>query len=114
LCESFHVFKLISNDYIAQTSRVFSSLLNPPLSRPPNQISSIAVGLATRCYVKMCAANAAMKKVLVHEWGKVRRINSDEGDTLRSCSLGVVADDARDATYIRYEMLVDQNARYRS
>ncbi|KAJ7278027.1 hypothetical protein C8J57DRAFT_1449122 [Mycena rebaudengoi] len=94
-----------------------SCILLPPKSPTPpspNQISSIAVGLATRCDVKMRAANAAMKKAVVHEWGKVQRIDSDEGDTMRPCSLGVVADDARDATYVRYEMLVDQNARHRS
>ncbi|KAF7341602.1 hypothetical protein MSAN_02057500 [Mycena sanguinolenta] len=50
----------------------------------------------------------------IEEWGKVRRIDSDAGDTMRSCSLGIVAEDARDATYVRYEMLVDQNTRYRN
>ncbi|KAJ7138978.1 hypothetical protein C8R44DRAFT_867146 [Mycena epipterygia] len=59
----------------------------------------------------MAQVNTALKGAIIEEWGKVRRIDSDEGDTMRSCSLGTVAEDARDATYVRYEMLVDKNAR---
>ncbi|KAJ7177283.1 hypothetical protein C8R43DRAFT_872399 [Mycena crocata] len=55
-----------------------------------------------------------MKYATVEEWGKVRRVDSEAGDTMRSCSLGVTAEDTRDATYVRYEMLVDLNARHRS
>ncbi|KAJ7037593.1 hypothetical protein C8F04DRAFT_1393519 [Mycena alexandri] len=77
----------------------------------------------------MAQVNKALKTVLIEEWGKVRRIDSDEGDTMRSCTVGTIAEDARNATFLRvstnlfcifvppsnekchYEMLVDKNAR---
>ncbi|KAJ7463888.1 hypothetical protein B0H11DRAFT_1870748 [Mycena galericulata] len=92
-----------------------SCLLLPPKSpvRPePNQLHSIAVALSTRFCTKMAIINTALKNAIVEEWGKVRRVDSEAGDTMRSCSLGVTAEDARDATYVRYEMLVDLNARF--
>ncbi|KAJ7475357.1 hypothetical protein B0H11DRAFT_2033961, partial [Mycena galericulata] len=49
----------------------------------------------------MAIVNAALKNAIVEEWGKVRRVDSEAGDTMRSCSLGVTAEDARDATYVR-------------
>ncbi|KAF7349597.1 hypothetical protein MSAN_01685200 [Mycena sanguinolenta] len=65
--------------------------------------------LSTRTGASMAAVNAALRRALVEEWGKVRRVDSEAGDTMRSCSLGVVG---RVATFVRYEMLVDENARY--
>lgn len=49
----------------------------------------------------MTQVNKALKDAIIEEWGKVRRIDSDEGDTMRSCSLGSIAEDARDATHVR-------------
>lgn len=59
------------------------------------------MALSTRSGAKVAQVNAALKNALIEEWGKVRRIDSEEGDTMRSCSLGVMAEDARDATYVR-------------
>jgi hypothetical protein len=42
----------------------------------------------------------------IEEWGKVRRIDSDVGDTMRASSLGLPRDDARDATYVRVRFLL--------
>ncbi|KAF7332811.1 hypothetical protein MSAN_02432300 [Mycena sanguinolenta] len=92
-----------------------SCVLLPPKSstRPAaNQLNTIAAALSTRTGASMAAVNAALRRALVEEWGKVRRVDSEAGDTMRSCSLGVVAEDGRDATFVRYEMLVDENARY--
>ncbi|KAF7333167.1 hypothetical protein MVEN_02382500 [Mycena venus] len=92
-----------------------SCILLPPKSptRPTaNQLTTIAAAISTRTEASMAAVNAALRQALVEEWGKVRRIDSEAGDTMRSCSLGIVAEDGRDATYIRYEMLVDKNAHY--
>lgn len=51
---------------------------------------------------------------MIEEWGKVRRVDSDEGDTMVSASMRKVGtDDSRDATFVRYEVLVDINARYK-
>lgn len=42
-----------------------------------------------------------VQDAIITEWGKVRRIDSDAGDTMRSSSLGIQAQDSRDATFIR-------------
>ncbi|KAJ7042829.1 hypothetical protein C8F04DRAFT_1029722 [Mycena alexandri] len=92
-----------------------SCILLPPKSpvRPDKrQLKSIAAALSTRCDAEMRDVGAALKGADVEEWGKVRRVDSDAGDTMWSCSLGTRAADSRDATYVRYEMLVDKNARF--
>ncbi|KAI0634214.1 hypothetical protein C8Q77DRAFT_1055307 [Trametes polyzona] len=48
----------------------------------------------------------------VQHWGKLR-INND-GDTMHASSMSAGAEDGRDATYVRYELLVDRNARFRN
>ncbi|KAJ7086220.1 hypothetical protein C8R44DRAFT_650946 [Mycena epipterygia] len=93
-----------------------SCILLPPKSpaRPDvNQLKTIAAALATRFDARMREVTAALQGALVEEWGKVRWVDSDEGDTMRSCSLGITAEDSRDATYVRYEMLVDKYARFK-
>ncbi|KAJ7310835.1 hypothetical protein DFH08DRAFT_455990 [Mycena albidolilacea] len=92
-----------------------SCILLPPKSPftpGKNQLTTIAAALSTRCEASIPVVNTALRGALVEEWGKVRRVDSEEGDTIRSCSLGSVAEDSRDATYVRYQMLVDENARY--
>ncbi|KAJ7342463.1 hypothetical protein DFH08DRAFT_782878 [Mycena albidolilacea] len=92
-------------------------ILLPPKSpnRPnTNAIRSIAIALSTRTGGKIGSITKALKDAVIEEWGKVRRIDSEAGDTMRSCSVGILAEDSRDATYVRYEMLVDQNALYRN
>ncbi|KAJ7480049.1 hypothetical protein B0H11DRAFT_1725244 [Mycena galericulata] len=95
-----------------------SCILLPPKSpslRPDaGQLRSIAAALSTRTGAKMPQVNKALKDAIIEEWGKVRRIDSDEGDTMKSCSLGSITEDARDATYVRYEMLVDKFAQRRN
>ncbi|KAJ6538261.1 hypothetical protein DFH09DRAFT_930551 [Mycena vulgaris] len=93
-----------------------SCILLPPKSptRPDAaQIKTIAAALSTRSGTSMRDVNTALKTADVEEWGKVRRVDSEEGDTMRSCSLGTTAEDSRDATYVRYEMLVDKQARFK-
>ncbi|KAJ7119407.1 hypothetical protein C8R44DRAFT_624868 [Mycena epipterygia] len=94
-----------------------SCILLPPKSqalRPDaGQLRSIAAALSTRSGAEMAQVNKALKDAIIEEWGKVRRIDSDEGDTMRSCSLGIIVEDARDATHVRYEMLVDKFAHIR-
>ncbi|KAJ7136243.1 hypothetical protein C8R46DRAFT_1322470 [Mycena filopes] len=89
-------------------------ILLPPRTpqRPAtSQLKSIAAALSTRSKATMVQVNSALRDAVIEEWGKVRRIDSDEGDTMRSCSLGSVAEDSRDSTHVRYEVLVDKNAR---
>ncbi|KAI0707239.1 hypothetical protein C8Q76DRAFT_817548, partial [Earliella scabrosa] len=48
----------------------------------------------------------------VQEWAKVRIL--PDGDTIRTSSLDAGSQDGRDASYVRYELLVDTNRRYRN
>ncbi|KAF5353611.1 hypothetical protein D9758_013768 [Tetrapyrgos nigripes] len=49
-----------------------------------------------------------LKDADVQVWGKVQRIDSEEGETMRASEVGNVrAEDHRDASYVRYEMYVD-------
>jgi hypothetical protein len=81
-----------------------SCILLPPKSkdRPAeNFIASIAAALATRFDVNIAVVKNHLKSAEIEEWGKVRRIDSNAGDTMRTSSLGVIRDDTRDATYVR-------------
>ncbi|KAF9473565.1 hypothetical protein BDN70DRAFT_817039 [Pholiota conissans] len=49
----------------------------------------------------------------IEQWAKVRCIDSEEGDTMWASSLKSGQDDSRDATFVRYQMLVDINERHR-
>ncbi|KAJ6548382.1 hypothetical protein B0H19DRAFT_953115, partial [Mycena capillaripes] len=91
-------------------------LLPPKLSLRPDadQLKSVAAALATRFSVEVKQVKKALKTVEIEEWGKVRRIDSDEGDTMKSSTVGSVAEDSRDATFVRYEMLVDTNAAHKN
>ncbi|KAJ7110208.1 hypothetical protein C8R43DRAFT_904512 [Mycena crocata] len=93
-----------------------SCILLPPKSPimpTKTQIKSIAAALSTRLGVLVRDVNTALKDANIEEWGKVQRVDSEEGDTMRSCSVGITAEDSRDATYVRYEMLVDKQARFK-
>ncbi|KAJ7588304.1 hypothetical protein C8J56DRAFT_786059, partial [Mycena floridula] len=69
--------------------------------------------LATRFNVTVNIIRTALKDAMIEEWGRVQRIDSAAGDVIRSSSLGTIREDSRDATYVRYEMRVDKNARKR-
>ena len=64
-------------------------------------IKSIAAALSTRFRMSVTNIRKLLKDSTVQEWGKVRRVDSEEGDTIQSCSLGRKAPDARDATFVR-------------
>ncbi|KAJ7747990.1 hypothetical protein DFH07DRAFT_775934 [Mycena maculata] len=53
------------------------------------------------CQLGRTQVNAALKDVMVEEWGKVQCTDSEAGDTMWSCSLGTHAEDSRDATYVQ-------------
>ncbi|KAJ7362705.1 hypothetical protein DFH08DRAFT_910807 [Mycena albidolilacea] len=89
-------------------------LVESPIRPNTNTIRSIAIALSTRTGSKIGSITKALKDAVIEEWGKVRRIDSEAEDTMRSCSVGILAEDSRDATYVRYEMLVDQIALYRN
>ncbi|KAJ6548500.1 hypothetical protein B0H19DRAFT_952352 [Mycena capillaripes] len=78
-------------------------LLPPKLSLRPDagQLKSVAAALATRFSVEVKQVTKALKTAEIEEWGKVRRIDSDERDTMKSSTVGTVAEDSRDATFVR-------------
>ena len=71
-----------------------------------NLINGIAAALATRFDVDIRLVKGHLKNADIEEWGKVRRVDSDSGDTMRASSMVVVQDDTRDATYVRVNLLL--------
>jgi hypothetical protein len=81
-----------------------SCVLLPPRShaRPANHlIASIAGALATRFDTDVATVKRHLRNLEIEEWGKVRRVDSDAGDTMIASSLVAPRDDTRDATYVR-------------
>ncbi|KAF8344425.1 hypothetical protein F5887DRAFT_971113 [Amanita rubescens] len=70
----------------------------------------IAICFSTRFGKPLKAVRCYFKMDNVQQWARVRRLN---GDDMRAASLNFAAEDRRDATFIRYDLLVDQNARKR-
>ena len=66
-----------------------------------NLISGIAAALSTRFQKSIGTIRRHLNNAVIEEWGKVRRVDSDAGDTMSASSLGSTRDDARDATYVR-------------
>ncbi|KAF7964582.1 hypothetical protein HWV62_5467 [Athelia sp. TMB] len=95
-----------------------SCLLLPPRnkSRPANNIinKQIAPALATRYGIKVSVINQQIKCAEIEEWGKIRRVDSDAGDTISTYSMSGERDDARDSSFIRYQMYEDKQERYRN
>lgn len=80
-------------------------ILLPPRSRhrPVGHLRRIAAALATR-YGKdsISGMKEALNTAVVDEWGKVRRVDSADGDTMVCSSMrGARADDSRDASFVR-------------
>ncbi|KAG6815253.1 hypothetical protein H0H93_010446 [Arthromyces matolae] len=92
-----------------------SCILLPPKSheRPTEHLQSITAAIATRFKVTISIARKAIAASSIEEWGKVRRVDSSEGDTFRAAGLGIIRDDSRDASFVRYEVLIDKNAHRR-
>jgi hypothetical protein len=68
-------------------------------------MTSIAAALATRFDVEIHVIKDLLKNTDVEEWGRVRRVDSDAGDTMRASSMVAALDDTRDATYFRVHLL---------
>ncbi|KZP14756.1 hypothetical protein FIBSPDRAFT_751338 [Athelia psychrophila] len=91
-----------------------SCVLLPPhkdTCPPANLVRSIAAVLSTNSDIRVSYVNPHMRHAKIEEWGKVCRIDSDEGDTMCASSLTRSCEDQRNTTFMRYEMLVDTQAR---
>ncbi|KAH9008293.1 hypothetical protein EDB84DRAFT_1591239 [Lactarius hengduanensis] len=82
------------------------SIQEPSLPNLYTPVSSRGRPTRRRPYV---IANRTAK---IEEWGKVRQIDSEAGDTIHSSGLRAMRPtaDRRDATFVRYMMLVDKFA----
>ncbi|KAH9946895.1 hypothetical protein B0H21DRAFT_857356 [Amylocystis lapponica] len=84
--------------------------------RPPHRVSEISLAmhtkiaqsLATRFDTTMAVARRIVPRNL-SQWGKVQRV--DGGDLMHAADIVSATENTRDATYVRYQLLVDRNAR---
>jgi hypothetical protein len=60
--------------------------------------------LSTRFQKPVGTIRRHLNDAVIEEWGKVRRIDSDAGDTMSASLLGTSRDDSRDATYVRVRL----------
>jgi hypothetical protein len=89
-----------NHHHLADPSCVFLPPKSP--NRPAaNLINNIAAALATRFNVHIATVRPFLDTALIEEWGKIRRVDSDAGDTMHASSIGTIRDDSRDATYVR-------------
>lgn len=61
---------------------------------------SDSVPRASPGLIKTCLASAE-----IEDWGKVQRIDSDAGDTMRAAEVGRLREDNRDASFVRVRRL---------
>ena len=78
-------------------------LLPPSKKERPSAglLTGICAALSTRSGCEMTVVRKHLRQAVIEEWGKVRRVDSDEGDTIRAAMMGIKQADSRDATYIR-------------
>lgn len=63
--------------------------------------NSIAAALSTRFNLPVSITRKYLQKADIEEWGKVRRVDSEAGDTMHSSGLSKHRVDQRDATFVR-------------
>jgi hypothetical protein len=69
-------------------------------------MTAIVSALATRFDAGIRPVRQHLVHAEIEQWGKVRRIDSDVGDTMHASSLRISRDDTRDATYVRVCYLI--------
>lgn len=75
----------------------------------PSVLKKIIAALATRYDASATRVQRICSAECIKTWGKVRRL--DGGDTMHAAGVIKPAQDSRDATFVRYETLVDKYAR---
>ncbi|KAG6837151.1 hypothetical protein H0H93_013741 [Arthromyces matolae] len=90
-------------------------VLLPPrvTQRPTEHIQSIVAAIATRFNISISNARTCVMASSIDIWGRLCRVDTSAGDTFRAAGLGIVRDDSRDASFVRYQVLVDIYARQR-
>ncbi|KAH7903169.1 hypothetical protein BJ138DRAFT_1138781 [Hygrophoropsis aurantiaca] len=77
-----------------------------------SHVNKIFKALATRFGVPLATIKRHITAGQIEQWGKVRRL--DGGDTMLAAGLVKTQHDSRNATFVRYETLVDRHARQRN
>ncbi|KAF9256770.1 hypothetical protein L218DRAFT_1022754 [Marasmius fiardii PR-910] len=93
-------------------------ILLPPLDLTSPEVSELTplIGASVTRFqmdvpqLTVSTVKSCLGKAKIERWGKVKCIDSDEGDTMRAVEVGKLREDNRDASFIRYEMYVDRNA----
>ncbi|KAJ3745231.1 hypothetical protein EV360DRAFT_57488 [Lentinula raphanica] len=81
----------------------------PSSTIPAAIVEKILISFATRFNARKATIRQYLLKDSISQWAKVRRLNG--GDDMNSSEMASFAEDRRDATFVRYDMLVDMNAR---
>ena len=68
-------------------------------------MKSLMAALATRFSVQIAKFRPHLDAAGIEDWGKIRRIDSDAGDTMCASVVAPLQDDSRDATYVRVGQL---------
>ncbi|KAJ3716065.1 hypothetical protein C8R42DRAFT_698103 [Lentinula raphanica] len=93
-------------------SCIFLPPHRPSSSVPKPLIDKIIILFATRFNSTKTIVHRYIKQDSIVQWAKVRRLQG--GDDMLASSLTPFSEDRRDATFVRYDMLVDKNARRRN
>ncbi|KAJ3925902.1 MAG: hypothetical protein NXY57DRAFT_1051582 [Lentinula lateritia] len=83
----------------------------PSSSIPNSIIEKILISFATRFSTNKTTIRKYLLKNSITQWAKVRRLHG--GDDMTASCLAPFTEDRQDATFVRYDMLVDINARHR-
>ncbi|KAL1741822.1 hypothetical protein HDZ31DRAFT_44602 [Schizophyllum fasciatum] len=89
-------------------------LLPPVRNSPPSSsiIDKVCIHLQTRYGAPARDVRPCIVTDSIRQYGRVRRL--DAGDDMRASSLVPTSEDRRDATWVKYDLLVDRNARRRN
>jgi len=64
-------------------------------------MKGIVAALATRFDAAVSDIRRSLKGSTVREWGKVRRVDTEEGDMIHVFTMVKMGEDNRDASYVR-------------
>ncbi|KAJ3816566.1 hypothetical protein EV361DRAFT_802934 [Lentinula raphanica] len=84
----------------------------PASTVPVNIVDRILISFATRFNTRKATIRQYLLQESISQWAKVRRLNG--GDDMNSSDMASFSEDRRDATFVRYDMLIDINARRRA
>ena len=68
-------------------------------------MKGIVTALATRFDAAVPDICRSLKGSTIREWGKVRRVDTDEGDTIHAFTMVKMGEDNHDASYVRVHIL---------